>query len=89
LSGYGGVYQALYDAAPSQANCKPQKNRGAGKLVCAPALIHLLYLQPAHEAQQSADGQHAACAACAVTATPNAIAVINSIIFNVFIALLL
>jgi hypothetical protein len=42
-------------------------------------------LQPLHEAQQSADAQHVACAAFAVLATPSAITAINSITFKVFI----
>jgi hypothetical protein len=42
------------------------------------------YLQPSHEAQQSADAQHVVCA-FAVPATPSAITAINSITFSVFI----
>ena len=43
------------------------------------------YLQPEHQAQQSAELQHPAFAAFAVPASPSAITTINTAAFNVFI----
>jgi hypothetical protein len=62
-----------------------KRNRGADDSSTPLLSLICSYLQPEHEAQQSAEGQQPACAAFAVPAIPNAITAINSITFNVFI----
>jgi hypothetical protein len=60
-------------------------NRGMDHLSTPLPSLICSYLQPEHEAQQSAEGQQRACVAFAVPATPSAITTINNITFNVFI----
>jgi hypothetical protein len=62
-----------------------KRNRGIDESSTLLLVVVCFYLQPEHEAQQSAEGQQPAWAAFAVLATPSAITAINNITFNVFI----
>jgi hypothetical protein len=62
----------------------PKRNKGVDEMSAPLLSLTHSYLQPEHEAQHSADGQHP-CAAFAVPATPSAITAIHNTTFSVFI----
>lgn len=62
----------------------PKRNKGVDEMSAPLLSLTRSYLQPEHEAQQSADVQHP-CAAFTLPATPSATTAINSITFSVFI----